>query len=1200
MNRKILLLAAGITMTVHLTAQNPGQDFTNRMNHIFQYVDKNRVTTGLLSDYGLQMVDPAYFDGVPADSNYVDMDTWVMLFAGMYSSKINNNVSFPNPDTIFTQIYNATHPTAVPVTMMHYEYNALRDDAFTLGLMQVVNGDQLQDVPGAASPYSPRQLFAVAPKELYFGTTVSFVFNSNLWYSNVNKTVQKIEVKYDAETAFLLANWNTPVSFTFATGGVRTIYFRLTYTDGSSYTSQTNIYVSGPSIHPLTVKYKMDDSIPIGPSLLHSGGKIQIKYSSQNNSSNPKEIIKPLIVAEGFDPSKVLGKPDENNTIETFINGRKNDKKLGIPSPINSNGGRTLYDDLDQAGYDIIYLDYEDGVDDIMKNAQLFRQVIEWVNNNKQGTEQNVVMGMSMGGLVARIALRQMEIDVNNGVPGAQPHQTKKYISVDSPHKGANMPVGFQAAVRHIENTNVLLFASIFDMSVFPGPLQNISPLKSLFTLYGVIDLLNSPAAQQMLVYYIESPGLAQYLPWTSINFNNTVHNTFQSFYDSLGFPQQTVENITISNGSNKGNTPPPSGGQLFAPGSPIIDFNKSIRYSDYMNIMYGILFALPTYNPIVAPIFPQVTFNALTTSSDLKVEFKINALQDQSASMVYKGRIYIKKEIKTPWPFNNIVTNVDIENVTKNSESYMLPLDGAPGGMFDLYDFADNLPFSDNAIKESEFCFIPTGSALALSNWDNLTQTITSSTPKPPYLHSTFTQNNNEPHVDFNSSAMYFLGQLGIVVSIDGPNNVCYNGSTFSLIPSMSNTTWSVSHPFSFSSNSTVTTSTASEPTVFRIPGAVAAYGTLTAKVSGETVDAKALTPCHSSISGNNVICDGGSSTFTLTNPPLNLVWTTSSPFSITSGNTSTTVTVKKAAIPGVGVSLAAHSGSASGPIVASIVLYPCLPPGVNALIGPDDICTQAIYKLDPVQTANWSITPGTAFNLSNTTGTSTTVYNKTNGFATGMLTAEVNGKTISKMISAYPAGNCFWEEIEYVNMTNLSCGAYVHLIPLYDKPYSNPSDVYRWDVLYQDGVMINFQSGSIYSKSAELWFSPDGGSARIDVYRMYAWGEQPYPTVEYRVGTVSCSRDYSPIMAYPNPVSDILTVDVEALVSPTSGERFNSPVFDVRLYDGQGNLLRQQKTKGGTVEFNVSGLTDGVYYLHVYDGAGNTPEMRQIVVEH
>ena len=49
-----------------------------------------------------------------------------------------------------------------------------------------------------------------------------------------------------------------------------------------------------------------------------------------------------------------------------------------------------------------------------------------------------------------------------------------------------------------------------------------------------------------------------------------------------------------------------------------------------------------------------------------------------------------------------------------------------------------------------------------------------------------------------------------------------------------------------------------------------------------------------------------------------------------------------------------------------------------------------------------------------------------------------------------------------------------------------------------------------------------------------------------------------------------------------------------------GQGNLLRQAATKGGAVQFNVSNLPDGIYYLHVYDGVSEKPEMQQIVIEH
>ena len=86
------------------------------------------------------------------------------------------------------------------------------------------------------------------------------------------------------------------------------------------------------------------------------------------------------------------------------------------------------------------------------------------------------------------------------------------------------------------------------------------------------------------------------------------------------------------------------------------------------------------------------------------------------------------------------------------------------------------------------------------------------------------------------------------------------------------------------------------------------------------------------------------------------------------------------------------------------------------------------------------------------------------------------------------------------------------------------------------------------------------------------------------------------------PNPTDGMLYIEIDADAAQamllTAGK--SSLTFDVRLYDGQGNLLLQQKTKGGTVEFNVSSLPGGYYYLHVYDGVSSTPLMQQVVVEH
>lgn len=260
-----------VCLLSQLFSQTSGQEYTNRMNHIFQHVDKSRITTGLLSDYGLQLVEPNAFNGVLGDSNYVNIDTWKMLYSGMFTSKINNNIVMTLPETVFNQIDNATNTDAVPVAMMHYQYNQLNENALNLNLLRIINADQLQDVPGAALPYVLKHLFAVAPKTLEFlSGTVSFVFNSNLWYQNVNKTIQTLEINFNNESGYRLANWNTPINYTFRQDGIKTIYFRLTYTDGTSYTSQTNIFVTGATPKPKSIL--KDDSVHFPANSVHSGG----------------------------------------------------------------------------------------------------------------------------------------------------------------------------------------------------------------------------------------------------------------------------------------------------------------------------------------------------------------------------------------------------------------------------------------------------------------------------------------------------------------------------------------------------------------------------------------------------------------------------------------------------------------------------------------------------------------------------------------------------------------------------------------------------------------------------------------------------------------------------------------------------------------------------------------------------------------
>jgi hypothetical protein len=92
--------------------------------------------------------------------------------------------------------------------------------------------------------------------------------------------------------------------------------------------------------------------------------------------------------------------------------------------------------------------------------------------------------------------------------------------------------------------------------------------------------------------------------------------------------------------------------------------------------------------------------------------------------------------------------------------------------------------------------------------------------------------------------------------------------------------------------------------------------------------------------------------------------------------------------------------------------------------------------------------------------------------------------------------------------------------------------------------------------------------------------------------------SYEYSPTPAFPNPASDVLNIEVGQTAS--SKANGTNLTYDIRIYDGQGNLLRQTKSKSGTVQFNVSNLPKGFYSLHIYDGVNSKPEIQQIMVQY
>lgn len=124
-----------------------------------------------------------------------------------------------------------------------------------------------------------------------------------------------------------------------------------------------------------------------------------------DDANGDNEITKPLIVVEGFDPGTIINteNPYGETDYEDFI------RTLEFSSSTNL---RNLIWDENNKDYDIIYVDWENGVDFLERNAFALESVIEWVNTEKNrvgSTEPNVILGQSMGGVIARWALADME-----------------------------------------------------------------------------------------------------------------------------------------------------------------------------------------------------------------------------------------------------------------------------------------------------------------------------------------------------------------------------------------------------------------------------------------------------------------------------------------------------------------------------------------------------------------------------------------------------------------------------------------------------------------------------------------------------------------------------------------------------------------------------------------------------------------------
>ena len=494
----------------------------------------------------------------------------------------------------------------------------------------------------------------------------------------------------------------------------------------------------------------------------------------------------------------------------------------------NINNPANLSDRLDLdniSSYDLVFIDYNNGTDDIKRNEILFQNVVYEVNKQKAQaraagwqTYDNVVLGSSMGGLVTRYGLADI---VRNGfrlqTTNHNP-ETRILVTHDSPHHGANIPLAIQFLARRAETF------SGFNV----GILNAISGKDLQPVIDEVNNLLDAPAPQQMLIYQAKN----EYSSSVTKNVFLSANGEYRAMVDNIPFAQYGLtpySMIALSNGSQCG-TP------IFAPGVSLLNAQAD-----------GFL------NTPVTSLFPL--------QFGLGATVRVNASSMQTLSEVAYWQVYAK--IRIYLLFFTINRNITLNEYHANSPSYVIAYDGSAGGttaiplsninngsistVFGrgaiLHDFLGLIlnvfvPSLINlSVPQKLFSFIPTGSALDADNFiDNpsavnqnfsnnfnsayppkfrdgfILQNVVSSYLKPDYdgtngnvptvVSGTF---YNTPHISFQPNNSIFLyekltnsASTGRECStecsnyfITGPSSICNSGGTYSINSGGAAVTW-------------------------------------------------------------------------------------------------------------------------------------------------------------------------------------------------------------------------------------------------------------------------------------------------------------------------------------------------------------------------------------------------------------------------
>ena len=587
--KRTLFKALLLTVCINLTVSAQQTDSLKLLldNYFNGFIDTTKLKTGILLDKGFVFGyeqfknDSTYVDDEGVTRNVPYFSTFSEWRKTYESIRLASFYEIPKmlpsrqQKAFDAKSYDELKPI-VPIGILNFKANYFKDK-------------DIEDIQNKKKPnpksFKSLKVFAIAPlfDKVYSGN-VTFHLNPDHYYSNRKAKPKGVEINFSDGQDWKQYDWkDQKIPVNYHCEGDKAIKVRF-YIGKDTLEADSKITIQ--TVEDVTPSETFSIQVPQTAAPISSNARIISPPSNSNIKGDVGIFLgcdgvldKPIIILEGFDAPNTKNIPSLANAY----------------SFLNENGRNS---------YDLVILNYGNGGDKIENNVLLFKELLRQINLKKKGNFENVVLGESMGGLIGRIGLRELENENYD-------HQTGLFVSFDSPHKGANVPIGLQ----HLSN-DLLAYApvALFDLLFDVNDLEELKAVR------------DAPAAKQMTVKW-----------FTEVNGPHPDYVAMQAKLDALGHPQK-CKKVAVTNGSNTGTRQAPTdnfnqGDEIFKVEAIYLLINVGMSVRTQKTSGSTAISSIAIISPILLLLPPYVSARWINSDNNSPYDIAAGGWQDQHKS---------------------------------------------------------------------------------------------------------------------------------------------------------------------------------------------------------------------------------------------------------------------------------------------------------------------------------------------------------------------------------------------------------------------------------------------------------------------------------------------------------------------------------------------------------------------------------------